>query len=72
MFVNEGRVWVKTSTKDAVKGDLFDVFDENGCFIDSFYLGSGRLLLKAQGDALYSLEKDPEDNYYIVKYNNER
>ena len=39
-----------------------------GRFIDSFYLGSGRLLLRVQGDALFSLEKDAEDNHYIVKY----
>ena len=68
LFVSDDRVWVKTSTTNKEKGDMFDVFDTGGRFIDCFYLGSGRSLLKVQGDALFSLGKDAEDNHYIVKH----
>lgn len=38
LHVVDGRLWVQTSTVDPKKGVLFDVFDAEGRFIDSFYL----------------------------------
>jgi hypothetical protein len=67
LFPNERGLWVATSTTDRDKGDLYDVFDENGRFVDSFYLGAGRTLLKVQGDVLFFLEKDVEENLFVVK-----
>jgi len=68
LFINQDALWVKTSTSDKEKGDLFDVFDAEGRFIDSFYLGPGRTLLKAQKDIIFVLEKDRAENYLLVKY----
>jgi hypothetical protein len=69
ILLNVDRLLVKTSTKDKNKGDLFDVFDGGGHFLDSFYLGPGRTLLAAVGDMIFVLEKDPEENFILIKYN---
>jgi hypothetical protein len=34
----DGKIWVQTSTVDAHKGILFDVFDQDGRYLDCFYL----------------------------------
>jgi hypothetical protein len=34
----EGRIWVQTSTIDAKKGILFDIFEPDGRYVDYFYL----------------------------------
>lgn len=68
LFLNKEHLWVRTSTSDKEKGDLFDVFDAKGRFIDSYYLGAGRTLLKAAGKILYILEKDKAENYLLIKF----
>ena len=68
LFMNKDSLWVSTSTKDKEKGDLFDVFDGQGRFIDSFFIGADRTLLNAYGDTFFVLEKDQAENYRVVKY----
>jgi hypothetical protein len=68
LFINKDSLWAKTSTNDKEKGDLFDVFDSQGRFIDSFYLGAGRTLLNPYGDTVFVLEKDQAENYRLIKY----
>jgi len=68
LFVDKNSLWVKTSTSDKEKGDMFDVFDSEGRFIDSFYLGAGRTLLNPHGDIVFVLEKDEAENYRLIKY----
>jgi hypothetical protein len=68
LFINKNSLWVKTSTSDKAKGDMFDVFDSEGQFIDNFYLGAGRTLLDPFGDTFFVLEKDQAENYRVVKY----
>ncbi len=68
LFTDKDRLWVKTSTTDKEKGDMFDVFDAEGRFIDSFYLGADRTLLIPNGDELFVLEKDREENFILIKY----
>ncbi len=68
LFVNEKELWVQTSTKSAENGILFDVFNTDGCFMDSFYPGHDRSLLKVRDNNLFVLEKDVEGTYSIVKY----
>ncbi len=38
LHVVEGRIWVQTSTIDAKKGILFDIFEPDGRYVDHFYL----------------------------------
>jgi hypothetical protein len=66
--VNQNKLWVKTSTEDSAKGVLFDVFDENSRFVDSFHVGAGRSLLKVQGDVIFVLEKKEDESFRVVKY----
>jgi hypothetical protein len=68
LFVNQNKLWVQTSTEDSAKGVLFDVFDENGRFVDSFHVGAGRSLLKVQGDVIFVLEKAEDESLRVVKY----
>lgn len=61
-------LWVGTSTDDKAKGRLFDVFDQEGRFIDSFYLGAGKKLLAALEGCVFSQEKNEDETIAIVKY----
>ncbi|MCJ7487491.1 MAG: hypothetical protein MUQ25_15195, partial [Candidatus Aminicenantes bacterium] len=66
------RLWVETSTDDKTKGRLIDVFDKDGRFLDSFYLGAGRTLMAVREDAVFCLEKNEDESLTIVKYRVEK
>jgi hypothetical protein len=66
------RIWVETSTEDKTKGRLIDVFDKDGRFLDSFYLGAGRTLMAVRGDAVFCREKNEDETISIVKYRVEK
>lgn len=67
-FSFQDKLWVLTSTKDDKKGQLIDVFDAEGTFVDSFYLKiDGRLMGTHEG-CLFVLERTEDDLVYIVKY----
>jgi len=68
LFIDNGLLWVKTSTKDKNKGDMFDIFDGEGRFVDNFYLGLNGSLLTPHKGLLYVLEKDSAENWIVVKY----
>jgi hypothetical protein len=61
-------LWVVTSTNDTAKGRLIDVIDEDGRFVDSFYLGAGRSLMAIQEDTIFCQEKSEDETIRIVKY----
>jgi len=64
----QDKLWVLTSTKDDKKGQLIDVFDAEGTFVDSFYLKiDGRLMGTFEG-CLFVLKRTEDDLVYIVKY----
>ena len=62
------RLWVSTSTEDPEKGKLWDVFDAEGRYIDCFYLGADRTLMKVSEDVVFVLEHNPDDTLRLVKY----
>ena len=66
------RLWVATSMDDKTKGRLIDVFDKDGRFVDSFYLGAGRQLMAVREDAVYCQEKNEDEAIAIVKYRIEK
>ncbi len=68
LFANRDRLWVETSTNDKTKGRLFDVFDEEGRFVDSFHLGPGRRLLAVTDDHIFCQEKKEDESIALVKY----
>ena len=68
MFVCDSNVWVLTSTKVKDKGMLFDVFDPQGRFLDSFYMNVDGSLALAHGGFIYVTEKDKDENILVRKH----
>lgn len=68
LFMCDNNVWVLTSTKVKDKGMLFDVFDPQGRFLDSFYLNVDGSLALADRDFIYVTEKDKDENILVRKY----
>lgn len=66
---NDGRfIWVQTSTSSPDKGDLFDLFDYRGHFIDSFYLGVEGSLLAVNDSFAWVLEKNEKEELFLSRY----
>jgi hypothetical protein len=68
LFLDGNNIWVETSEKDEKKGNRFDVIDERGQFVDSFFIGQRRDILAIHGKTLYVREKNADENYQIVIY----
>lgn len=68
LFVNKGKIWAKTSTKDEKKGYLIDVFNAEGKYIDNFYILIPGSIVAVQDDCIYSTEQDKDGNMQVVKY----
>jgi hypothetical protein len=47
---------------------LFDVFDPQGRFLDSFYLNVDGSLALADGGFIYVTEKDKDESILVKKY----
>ena len=65
-------LWVVTSTDDKAKGRLIDIFDKDGRFLDSFYLGAGRTLMAVREDSIFCLEKNEDESLTIAKHRIEK
>jgi hypothetical protein len=72
LYPTGDHIWVETSTDDKTKGRLIDVFDKDGRFLDSFYLGAGRTLMAVREDAVFCREKNEDETITIVKYSIEK
>jgi len=68
LYPTNGHVWVETSTEDKAKGRLIDVFDKGGRFVDSFYIGAGRMLMAVREGFVFCQEKNEDETITIVKY----
>ena len=68
LFVLDELLWVQTSTKDEDKGNLIDVYDFEGRFIDSFFINLRGNLFATDIDSIFVLEKDENELISIVKY----
>lgn len=68
LFSTKGLLWVKTSTKDKSKGNLIDVFNQEGKYVDNFYLNLKGSLRTINGNYIFVREKDEHENLQIVKY----
>jgi len=68
LYVVGDRLWVLTSTVDAKKGKLMDVFDFDGRYLDAFYLPLPETLAPESYDPLcifdgrlYAIELNPDE-----------
>ncbi len=68
LFISKDQIWVETSTKDKTKGNLIDVFNKEGKYLDNFYLNLKGSLMAIHGDYIFVREKDEHENLQIVKY----
>ncbi|MCX6577462.1 MAG: hypothetical protein NTV82_13860 [Candidatus Aminicenantes bacterium] len=68
VFVNKGKIWIRTSTKDEKKGYLIDVFDQEGKYVDNFFVSIPGSIVAVQDDCIYSTEQDKDGNMQVVKY----
>jgi hypothetical protein len=76
LLVFGDHLWVLTSAIEKDKGILTDVFDQEGRYIDCFFLPLPRLKqnwvgyppMTISGSFLYTVEWDKEGNIFIVKY----
>jgi len=68
LYIYKDMLWVKTSIKDKKKGVLIDVFNNEGKYIDNFYLKLDGSLMDIHEDSLFARETDENENIQIVKY----
>ncbi len=68
IFEFKGNLWARTSTKDKNGKYLYDVFDIEGAYLDSFYLNVNGTLLSTYGDYIFVRERDEDELISIVKY----
>ncbi|MCK4645147.1 MAG: hypothetical protein KAU46_02750 [Candidatus Aminicenantes bacterium] len=68
LFLHQDHLWILTSTRDKNKGQLIDVFDRQGRFVDNFYLNYRGSLAAVENHSLFIMERDKDDILQIVKY----
>ena len=73
LVVHKDNLWVLTSTRDK-KGILVDVFNQEGKYLDNFYLpittnwNLSYLPIATHGDILYVMNSDEQENIALFKY----
>jgi hypothetical protein len=70
LFLPDANLWVRTSTIDAEKGQLFDVFSAEGDFLDSFYVLVKGKILGIRGDTVITSEEAEDGTIAVVLYQN--
>lgn len=77
IFVNAGKLWVQTSTRDRAGRTCFDIFDLRGGYTDRVFikipgktlkLGYHPLSVHIADNALLAVEKNEDGIYALVKY----
>lgn len=68
LHLYKGLLWVETSTKDEKRGIMIDVFNNEGQFLDNFYLSLDGNLMSVQDNFIFVVKSDEEGNYIIKKY----
>jgi len=63
-----GRLWVRTSLESKDKGALYDLFNSDGRFVDSFFVDSRVRIIKIDDDFLYASVSDENELPFLVKY----
>jgi hypothetical protein len=70
LFLPDTSLWVRTSTVEARKGQLFDVFNAEGDFLDSFFVGVKGRIIGVRGDTIFASEEAEDGTISVVLYEN--
>jgi hypothetical protein len=70
LFLSGAALWVRTSTVDAKKGQLFDVFSAEGDFLDSFFVRVRGKIIGVRGDTIFASEEAEDGTLAVVLYEN--
>jgi hypothetical protein len=68
LYVYRQVVWATTSTRAKEKGVYVDVFDQEGRYVDAFWLKLDGLLLGISGDIVFVLEKNEDETLRITGF----
>jgi hypothetical protein len=68
LFFGGGFLWIRTSSTSKDKGTLFDLFDADGRFADSFYINLKGSVIRIENGFLYGSLLDADDLPVLVKY----
>ncbi|MCJ7581169.1 MAG: hypothetical protein MUP98_11630 [Candidatus Aminicenantes bacterium] len=68
MFPFKKSIWIWTSTKNNKDQRLYDVYDLNGRFIDSFYFDTSKIISAVYEDSIFVREEDSDGFISLVKY----
>jgi hypothetical protein len=67
LYYDRERLYVETSTRKEKKGSLWDIFDDKGRFLDSFYIDIDKYVITFLDGFLYYGGSDEEGFPYVVK-----
>jgi hypothetical protein len=70
LFLPGLSLWIRTSTVDPQKGQLFDVFSAEGDFLDSFFVPVQHKILGVVDDVIFVQETAEDGTISIVLYKN--
>jgi hypothetical protein len=70
LFLPGDALWVRTSTVDPQKGQLFDVFSAEGDFLDSFFVPVQDKILGVADDVIFVQETAEDGTISVVLYRN--
>jgi hypothetical protein len=70
LFLPDANLWVRTSTVDAKKGLLFDVFSAEGDFLDSFFILVKGKIIGIRGGTIFASEEAEDGTTAFVLYEN--
>ena len=70
LFHTGDSLWVRTSTIDPKKGQLFDVFNVEGVFLDSFFIQIKDKIIGVRGDTIFVSEEAEDGTISVVLYQN--
>jgi len=68
LYMNQNLLWVETSTVDDDKGIMIDVFNQEGEFIDNFFLNLNGDLISVHNNYIFVRETDEDENWVVKKY----
>lgn len=68
IYTFQGNILVWTSTFDEKRGMLFDLFDKEGTYLDSFWLNVRGMLIATHKNFLFFREYNEEGTVDVVKY----